>query len=381
MRGSIRGRRFAVARSDRLRRVQAEAPRVLFLPRCGSNGLGEYVRCLLLAKALRERHPHAVIELALAPAWPRLSGDDLPRAPLARGAAEAEALAAILARLRPHLFVTENRGGWRELALARAQGAAVVTIASTERRRRVRRLGVLRRVDQLWIVPGEGRGAARLPSPLVRWLAGRPHCEIVETLHPPADPARAARRIAALGLGGARYVLFAPGGGGWPLEGRAAGDVFAAAAAQVARAEVRAVVVAGPLHRGARAAGEGVTWLDEVEPEAMVDLAGGAEVVVCGGGGLLGQVLSLARPCVTTPMPVADQRQRTEACRRDGTARVVEGTEAALAGGARALLGDAARRDALARRAASAGPRNALPRCVDLLEALLPDGTRGARGA
>lgn len=347
-----------------------EAPRILFLPRCGAHGIGEYARCLILAQALRARHPQAAIEIAAPAALPRLPGDAFQRAPLARGAAQADALAAILARLRPHLVVTNNRGRPSELAHARARGAAVVAIFSTARRSRARRLDVLRKVDQLWIVPGEGR-AARGPSRFALWLAGRPHCEIVETLHPLADPARAAARRASLGFDGAPYVLFAPGGGGWPLEGRPAGDVFGAAAARVASAGGRAVVVAGPLHRGARAADAGVTWIEDVAPEAMVDLVSGAAVVVCAGGGLLGQVLSLGRACVTTPLPAADQRQRTDACRAAGTALVVEGTEAALAAGALALLGDAARRAALVRRLAEIGPRNALPRCVELLEGLL----------
>ena len=52
-------------------------------------------------------------------------------------------------------------------------------------------------------------------------------------------------------------------------------------------------------------------------------------------------------------------------------ALIVDGTEQALADGALALLGDTARRDALVRRLTEAGPRNALPRCVELLEALL----------
>jgi len=351
--------------------VQAGAPRILFLPRCGAHGIGEYVRCLTLAQALRERHPHAAIELAVPPSWLRLRGDDFPRAPLARDADAEGAFGAILARLRPHLVVTNNRGSARDLARARVHGAAVVAIASTERRRRARRLGVLRSLDQLWIVPGEGRDAARLPSRLVRWLAGSPRCEIVETLHPPADPQRAAKRLVELGLDGVRYALFAPGGGGWQLDGRAAGDVFAAAAAKGARGGVRAVVVAGPLHRGAHAHDDGVIRLDEVEPEAMVDLASRAEVVVCAGGGFLGWALSLGRPCVTTPMPVADQRQRTDACRAAGTALVVDGTEAALADAALALLADSGRRAALEARLADVGPRNALPRCVELLEELL----------
>jgi hypothetical protein len=66
-----------------------------------------------------------------------------------------------------------------------------------------------------------------------------------------------------------------------------------------------------------------------------------------------------------------DQRQRTRACRAEGTALVVEGTERALAGGALELLGDGAAREALVKRAASAGPRNELPRCIALLEGAL----------
>jgi hypothetical protein len=354
------------------------APRLIFLPRCGETGIGEYVRCLILAQALRARHEKAEVHFAVAPTLPRLAGDDFPRVDLPRDAAQGEALDAILARLRPHCLVTNNRGRQRELERTRARGTAVVAIFSTDRRSRARRLDVLRSVDQLWIVPGEGRASARLPSRLVRWIAGSPHCEVVETLHPAVDAARAAKRRAQLGLDGQRYALFAPGGGGWQLDGRPAADVFAAAAARVARAGTRSVLVAGPLHRGSREPRDGVLTLPEVEPEAMVDLVSGAEIAVCAGGGLLGWVQALGRPCVATPMPCGDQRQRTAACREEGTALVVEGTEEALADGAQLLLRDASRRNALCERLAGAGPRNALARCVDLLEVLLRDRQRAA---
>ena len=348
-----------------------ESPRLLFLPRCGETGIGEYVRCLTLARALRARHEKAAIHFAVTPSLPRLAGDDFPRVELARDAAQGEALDAILARLRPHCLVTNNRGRQRELECARARGTAVVAIFSTDRRSRARRLDVLRSVDQLWIVPGEGRGGARLPSRLARWIAGNPRCEVVETLHPPVDPARAAKRCAHLGLEGERYALFAPGGGGWRLDGRPAADVFADAAARVARAGTRSVLVAGPLHRGVREPQDAVLTLPEVEPDAMVDLVAGAEVVACAGGGLLGWVQALGRPCVATPMPCGDQRQRTAACREERTALVVDGTADALAEGARLLLCDAERRRALRERLAAVGPRNALARCVELLEQLL----------
>ena len=353
-------------------------PRLLFLPRCGETGIGEYVRCLTLAQALRARHAKAEIHFAVTPSLPRLAGDDFPRVELARDAAQGEALDAILARLRPHCLVSNNRGRQRELERARARGTAVVAIFSTDRRSRARRLDVLRSVDQLWVVPGEGRDGARLPSRLARWMAGSPHCEIVETLHPPADPARAAKRRAELGLENERYALFAPGGGGWRLDERPATDVFADAAARVARAGTRSVLVSGPLHPGAREPRDGVRILPEVEPEAMVDLVSEAEVVVCAGGGLLGWVQALGRPCVATPMPCGDQRQRTAACRAEGTALVVDGTAGALAHGAELLLDDADRRRALRDRLAAVGPHNALARCVDLLEQLLRERQRAA---
>jgi hypothetical protein len=351
--------------------LDLESPRLLFLPRCGETGIGEYVRCLTLAQALRARHEKAEIHFVVTPSLPRLAGDDFPRVELPRDGAQGEALDAILARLRPHCLVTNNRGRQRELERARARGAAVVAIFSTERRSRARRLDVLRSVDQIWVVPGEGRDGARLPSRVARWIAGSPHCEVVETLHPPVDPTRAAKRRAALGLEGERYALFAPGGGGWSIDGRLAADVFADAAARAARAGTRSVLVAGPLHRGTREPQPGVLTLAEVEPEAMVDLASEAEIVVCAGGGLLGWAQALGRPCVATPMPCGDQRQRTAACRAQGTALVVGSTADALAEGAQLLLGDAERRRALRERLAAVGPRNALARCVALLEPLL----------
>jgi UDP-N-acetylglucosamine:LPS N-acetylglucosamine transferase len=139
---------------------------------------------------------------------------------------------------------------------------------------------------------------------------------------------------------------------------------------------MHAVLVSGPLHAGDAQAPPGVTLLRELEPAAMVDLIAGAEVVASSGGGLLGWVLSLGRPCVATPMPTEDQRQRTDACRKDGTAWVVDGRADALADGVLALARDARRRTELTQRLAERGPRNALPRCVELLEQLARE--RGA---
>jgi len=359
----------------------AEAARLLFLPRSGSRGIGEYVRCLTLAQAFVATHPDARVWFAVRDTLPRLSGDVFERLPLPRDAAQHERLDAIFRALRPHLFVTNNRGRQRELELARARGAGVVAIFSTGRRSRARRLDVLRSVDQLWIVPGEGRAGARAPSRLARLVSGCPHCEIVETLHPLPDAVRADALRRRLGLDAEPYLLFVAGGGGWDLAGRPAGEVFAEAAACVAQHGVRAVVVTGPLHPGEVAAPEGVTLLGEVEPSAMVDLVAGAAGVVSAGGGLLQWVLALGRPCVTTPMPCEDQRQRTAACRAQDTAWVVDGTPSALADAALALWRDASRRDALVRRLAEVGPRNGLPRCIALLEQLLARRRRAASPA
>ncbi len=357
----------APALADPLR----EAARLLFLPRSGTRGIGEYVRCLTLAQAFVAAHPTAQVWFAVRDALPRLAGDGFERLQLPRDAAQRERLDAIFAEVRPHLFVANNRGRQRELARARARGAGVVAIFTTGRRSRARRLDVLRSVDQLWIVPGEGKAAARAPSRLARLVSGRPHCEIIETLHPLPDAARAEALRRRLGLDGEPYLLFAAGGGGWHLDGKPAAEIFAAAAARVAQAGVRAVAIAGPLHKGPGAAPPGVSARGEVEPSARVVLVAGAAGVVSAGGGLLHWVLSLGRPCLTTPMPCEDQRQRTAVCRAQGTALVVDGHAEALADGALSLWRDVSRRDALVRRLAEVGPRNALPRCLELLEQLL----------
>ena len=53
----------AGARADLTRRLSGA--RLLFLPRCGSQGIGEYVRCLTLAQAFHARHPDAQVRFAV----------------------------------------------------------------------------------------------------------------------------------------------------------------------------------------------------------------------------------------------------------------------------------------------------------------------------
>src|SRR5262245_2918492 len=110
---SVRRRVGAVpdmgAQHSRLARVPSADARLLFVPRCGRHGIGEYVRCLTLARAFAARHPGARIAFAARETLARLPGDAFERLPLAREAAQGEHFDAILAHLRPHLVVTNNR--------------------------------------------------------------------------------------------------------------------------------------------------------------------------------------------------------------------------------------------------------------------------------
>jgi hypothetical protein len=250
-------------------------------------------------------------------------------------------------------------------------------------RRRVFRWSRLRRLDQVWlrrdiVDPG---GGLTVSERLRLLLAARPRVHFVPTVFPEPRAARLAELRRRLGLGDEPYLLFAPGGGGWRHEGRPVSDLFVVAAGRVHEASRRAcVVVAGPLHEQPATTRPGVIGVPSLSPEEMVDLVAGAELVVCGGGDLLGHALATGRACVATPAGGADQPERIGRCERAGLVVASPLSAAALAASALALLDDGDRRAGLQRTIAEAGLHNGLPRALALIEELLggaaPEATR-----
>jgi hypothetical protein len=349
---------------------------VLFVPGGGRTGIGESARTLILADAARARWPDSRIGFITGEDHARLPGDGFERHTVAgRVSRSVEDVNRWLRELAPDLVVFDGRGQGSQIACASRCGARTVYIAAIPTtRRRVFRWSRLRRLDQIWIRRDFVDPAAdlRFPEKARLLLARHTTAHFVQAICPPSDPVRLEGLRRQLGLGADRYVLFAPGGGGWKLGDRPVSELFAEAAAQVRKSwNGHCVVVLGPLYRGGLREIEGGTVVPALSTHEMAALVGGAEIVATGGGGLMGQALAARRVCVAAPTGGSDQPERVQRCAEAGLLVASPLSPDAIARRVLDLLGDPSRHAALTRNVERSGVGNGLPRAVALLEGLL----------
>ena len=356
--------------------------RFLFVHSAGGWGLGEYVRCVTLARELVRRRPEAEVRILCNRDAPRLADDPFERIEVeGQPSRNTAAFAELLRSWRPDVAVFYSTGRRTMLRAARAAGVRVVYAASrdTALHRALRGITSLY-LDELWQVQrrlGERETALPLWTRIKLRLLSSPAVTTFDAIVPAPDPgARLAVRH-ELGLGDAPYALFAPGGGGWVFGERSIGDVFAESAERTQAASgVRCVVVLGPLSprtdpADRRAASSSSPVLvRELGLVAMNELIAGAEAVAVTGGGTCCQALVHGRPCVAAPVGDDDQPERVRRWGADHLVVPAEADAERIASAMIALLRDPERQSSLHASAAARGPRNGLASAVDRLEAL-----------
>lgn len=351
------------------------APRLMFAPVSGPRGMGEFARCLAIARAAADRWPAASIRFLLSREAPYAAGLPFPVDPLPASVtlAPTEAGAAIAA-FRPQVVVFDNAGRTRLLAAAARVGARIVYVSSrTRQRRRGFRLRWMRRIDEHWIAYPERLVGALGPLERAKLgLFGRPRVRFLDSVLPPADAARAASLLeaAADGRGCAAWpqAVVVPGGGSVHPGAEDLPARFAAAARTLADAGVRTALVAGPAFRAAVEPGAGLAIIRGADVAALRALLERADVVVANGGDTLVQALVLGRACVALPI-AADQRERVRRCLSLGIIEAPAADE--LARTSLALLRSPQRRDALRQPIAALGWRDGMPEALDALERLI----------
>ncbi len=363
-----------------LRRPRApgrgSSPHVLFVPGGGRTGLGESIRTLVLARAVRERWPEARVGFLTDEQHVRLPSDDFERHTVTgRVSRNVASVNRLLRDLAPDLVVFDGRGQGVQIACASRAGARTVYIAAVPTmRRRVFHWSRLRRLDQIWIRRDivDPRGDLTFGERLRLRLAARPQAHFIQAISPVPDAGRLGALRQRLGLGEDPYLLFAPGGGGWQHDGRPVPEVFAEAAGRVHEATGRAcVAVMGPLYEGRPSGAAGVILVPALSPNEMIDLVSGAHLVACGGGGLMGQALATGRICVAAPAGGDDQPGRIRLCEEAGLLAASPLAAEAIAERTLGLLEDAERRAAFRHCIERSGLRNALPHALALMEGLL----------
>jgi hypothetical protein len=349
--------------------------RLMFIPVTGGRGLGEYARCLTLARSALRRWPAARVRFVADRSAPAIR-DEAIESLLVSGSPTYNSAKIIgwLEEEPPDVVVFDSTGRRSQLDAATRLGTKRIFVASRpSRRRRALLRRTLSRTDEVWLV--EPRVERRPLGPwerLQQRLAGGGEVVFVDALFPESDARRRAALTDSLGVGSERYILFAPGGGGWQVDGRPAVEVYAEAARAVGQATgITTVLVTGPLYTGTVEEGPGLIVRRSLSPEQLVDLMYGADLLAIGGGSSVGQAVAMRKVAVASPLGGSDQQDRVARYAAMGLVDACGPDARELARAVERLLADHARRESMLERVRALEARNGLDTALHRLSLLL----------
>ena len=292
-------------------------PKVLFIPVSSPQGIGEYMRSLVIAQALQAEYPQLDIQFVLNKHAPTAASCPFPTHLLNNSATkEKAAVNQILEQFKPDLVIFDCSGRASQAQMAKRLGAKVIFISQHKKKRAkgfaLRRLAAL---DAHWItqfkfVDGDLTAFERFklrllnkPAPLfIGPVFALPSAELPD---------------AWSSLSGKSYSLWAAGGGGHQVNGISATEMFYQAALEVATVEQPALVVTGGNFTGELASTDAVTVLKSLPNQQLMTLIAHAGLVVSGGGDMMGQAIVLGKTIVAVPV-AKDQPDRVFACAAEG---------------------------------------------------------------
>jgi hypothetical protein len=326
------------------------APRILFVPVSGIYGMGEYARCLAIARAASRHWQGAAIHFVLSREAPYAADAPfpttlLPSSPTFHSAAVIE----LFEKWRPDVVIFDNAGRTAQLRAARRLGARVVYISARRRqRRKAFRWHWLPLIDEHWIAyPEFIAGSMGVLERLKLKIAGRPIVRYLDVIMSRADLGQRGAILSRAGCEAGTFVLVVPGAGtGHPGADDAIAEFMAAARTLAARGA--ATVYVGPAVIGAEPNWHPLGPLPQAE---LAELMHAARLTVANGGSTLIQAIACGSACIAVPI-AKDQAERIRRCVAAGVAAAATLDAGSIVHAANQLLQNETQRAALAERAA-----------------------------
>lgn len=290
--------------------------KVLFIPVSSPEGIGEYMRSVILADAIRDTWPQAEIGFILNRHAPYASACPYPALLLDASPTKCEALVnAHMREFCPGLVIFDASGRQSQLAQAKALGAKVIFISQHKsKRRRGMKIGRARLTDKHWVVQPEfviGE-PSWLSQHKLKWLGlTKPQC--IGPVFTNPQPEIQASMLAMHSLERHEFVLLNAGSGGHKIDNELAADRFAEVAKAIAATGRRAVLVLGPNYPKAQPQIPGVLCLSQVDNKDFITLLDACRYAVISGGDTLLQAIALSVPTLAVPVS-KDQPKRIATC-------------------------------------------------------------------
>ena len=349
-------------------------PRILFVPVSGAGGAGEFMRSLIIARALRERLPEATLHFIVNAEARYAHQLEFPSTVIQGSPTyNSAAVNAALERERPHVVVFDSSGRVAQYRQARAVGARVVYVSSRFKTRwKGFRLRRMRYFDQHWIAQPRFLG-----GDLTRWerlkmaLVGHVEPVFLETLFEAPQADRQQRLLSTLGLERDRFAVLCIGSGGsYARVSDASATLFAAASRIRAATGLTCIAIMGSNAPQPGTPPDGVRTVTALSNGELMDLMTAAHVAVVNGGSLLLQTIANRVAAVAVPV-AGDQSERIQKCAALGLVMPSVLDAAAIERDVVRLVNDESGRKSLRSAMETLGLRNAATAAVDALVRLM----------
>ncbi|BCD97538.1 hypothetical protein [Marinagarivorans cellulosilyticus] len=300
--------------------------KILFIPVSGPEGVGEYMRSLILADAVSASLPNISISFVLSRQAPYAGECSYPVFLTDESPTKCSSqVATILHDCRPDVVVFDCSGRAAQYKIAQSLGAKVIFISQHKKKRKrafaLNRIGNIDAhcITQFKFVDGDISWLERFKL----LLAKKPAPHFIGPVF--SEPSATLPFATA-----SSYVVFSAGGGGHQINGVRATDVFIRAANRWCEASGEEChVLLGPNYQGDALANTGVYLHKQLKNADLMALIKGARVAVLGGGDMLSQAVALKVPSVAIAV-AKDQPARVKAIAQEGLTLKAELSEESI---------------------------------------------------
>ena len=293
------------------------SPKILFIPVSSAEGIGEYMRSLILAEAIQKKWPSSEIQFVLSREAPYAKSCPYPTRLLNRSPTkEVQPVKDILTEIKPDIAIFDASGRASQLRHAKKVGSKVIFI-SQHRRKRSRGMKINRAfaidahlVAQPEFVIGPISFIERIKLRLFK--LEEPLC--IGPVFTEPDHEIQSKLLRKYDLMRGEYVVFNAGSGGHQVEGKLAANLFAeVATAGYQQNKVRCLFVYGPNYPESPKQYEGVHTVNSLNNTEFINLLAASKAAVISGGDTLLQAIALKIPTLAIPVS-KDQPPRIKIC-------------------------------------------------------------------
>lgn len=299
----------------------SRSPRVLFVPVSSAEGIGEYMRSVILADAIRQQWPDADIQFVLSRQAPYASSCPYPATLLDQSPTkEVKAVNQLMQTFKPELVVFDASGRKSQLQQAHKLGAKVIFISQHKRKRsRGMKLGRAMVTDSHWVVQPEFViGPVSALDKFKLKLIGKQEPIFTGPVFTNPDIELQSELLKQYGLTAGEFVIFNAGSGGHKVGDSLAADIFAETAKSGYQdSGLKSLMVFGPNYPGPMQQFEGVISVAALSNAEFINLLAASKAAVLSGGDTLLQAIALKVPTLTAPVS-KDQPARIAACEQEG---------------------------------------------------------------